>query len=559
MAAGVVVVLAAFTFAGTTSWNYMQHDNGFCAGCHVMETPFQKFATGAGEHEALTCHDCHQQSIFASTRQLVLWVANRPVEIDDHAPVPDSRCESCHSSEPDTAATTHVRRLAGHRVHFESDSSALDSLLCVTCHGAEVHSFIPSGRTCSGSGCHEQQGITLGSMAELPEISCVTCHSFTADMVPMTTRDSAVSMLMPRRTQCFSCHEMADRLPNYQMSLDPHAGRCSSCHDVHVDTLPSDASTSCGDCHDLASSAFHEGVNHRKVQQDCLTCHQPHQASADASDCTGCHEAVRRQGGLRPPLPFDTAAVLRRRVSAIHDPPVPEPRGKGDVLIEEVSMPPRPDRGVGVVATDSFPHARHTKLACLTCHVVNSPTRTLTFEAPRGCDLCHHQDLLAGRVVEQECAACHGAEALAAPRVASLTVTTAGHAPRARPVPFRHDTHDARRCADCHSPPNVAPADSVASCAGCHATHHESEANCSTCHGEVAAAPQVQEAHTRATHAGCDACHDAARVAELVPTRGFCVTCHEKERDHEAARECTTCHFLEEPASYRTHLLGGKR
>jgi hypothetical protein len=342
------------------------------------------------------------------------------------------------------------------------------------------------------------------------------------------------------------------------MAKDPHGGKCSACHDVHLDSLPTDARASCTTCHDnLAASAFHDGVNHRDVKQDCLTCHKPHQASADASDCAGCHEAVRREGLAQPPQPFDTTAVLRRRVSAIHDPPEPEPRGKGDILIEEVSTPPRPLRGVGVVSADSFPHPRHTSLPCLTCHVVNSPTRTLTFEAPRGCDLCHHQELIAGRVVEQECAACHESGSLATTLAATVTVTTKDHAPLERWVGFAHNDHAKAACADCHRPPDAAPVDSVRSCAGCHVTHHEGQADCSTCHGDAATAAEGADAHTRATHGGCDACHDPVRVAELIPNRAFCVTCHMTERDHKPAKECTTCHFLEEPGTYRSHLTAG--
>jgi hypothetical protein len=365
-------------------------------------------------------------------------------------------------------------------------------------------------------------------------------------------------MLMPRREQCFSCHEMADKLIGYEMSRDPHDGKCSACHDVHLDSLPTDARESCTTCHDnLASSAFHDGVNHRKVKQDCLTCHQPHAASADASDCRGCHEAVRREGGLRPPLPFDTMSVVRRRVSAIHDPPATEPRGKGDVLIEEVSTPPRPDRGVGVVAADSFSHPRHEALPCLTCHVVNSPTKSLTFESPRGCDLCHHQELFAGRVVEQECAKCHQASALATAYEAVVMVTTATHSPRQRGVKFRHDSHTSPACADCHRPPEAMPTDSVLSCAGCHVQHHEQQADCSACHGDAATAAEGRDSHTRSSHARCDACHDPAIVRGLVPNRAFCVTCHMTERDHKPAKECTTCHFLTDPAGYRSHLLSG--
>ncbi|MDH5642820.1 MAG: NapC/NirT family cytochrome c, partial [Gemmatimonadota bacterium] len=52
---GFVVITAGTT--GAVSWNYMQHDNDFCTGCHVMGEAYQRFT--ASEHDTLNCHDCH--------------------------------------------------------------------------------------------------------------------------------------------------------------------------------------------------------------------------------------------------------------------------------------------------------------------------------------------------------------------------------------------------------------------------------------------------------------------------------------------------------------------
>ena len=93
LAGTAVIVLSAAGF-GAVSWNYMQHDNGFCTGCHIMKGPFERF-TGS-KHDSLSCHDCHQQSIFASTRQLYLWVADRPEQIEMHSKVPTRICAACH-------------------------------------------------------------------------------------------------------------------------------------------------------------------------------------------------------------------------------------------------------------------------------------------------------------------------------------------------------------------------------------------------------------------------------------------------------------------------------
>ncbi len=573
MALGVVLVLAASSFAGAKSWHYMQHDNGFCAGCHIMEQPFGQFDLGAGKHQDRECHDCHQQSIWASSYQLILWVAERPDKIKPHAPVPRQRCEGCHQLQDGKEPWEHALYLAGHKVHFESDSSALKDLTCVTCHGQEIHQFIPSARTCQQSGCHENQSVKMSGMVDLPEINCVTCHNFTADLVPLASRDSAVHALIPAAKQCRSCHKMEEKPRNFDITRDPHNGSCGMCHDVHADSLPSDAIGSCTTCHtDLSRSAFHTGANHKRVQQACLTCHQPHAASADASDCVGCHTAVRSRGKAKPPLPFDTAAAARRISLVPVGPGVPstlhmvpqapvantvfeerrnDHRGKGDEL--QADLPPARDSPATTEpsAQDTFPHSRHNSLQCLTCHTVNRADQGLVFEVPRGCDLCHHQSLRSGTADAKDCARCHQPDALAVPKPQVVSITVGKHAAVPRTVGFSHDRHLRTACASCHIPPQLTPPDSVRTCKACHDQHHEERRNCAACHSRG----DLPAAHSRDAHVGCDACHKSTTIAQLTPNRQFCLSCHTKQGDHQPQQECTTCHFLQTPAEYRSHLL----
>ena len=569
LAGGALIALFVAGFAGIKSWNYMQHDNGFCTGCHVMEKPFARFQIGAGKHDTLQCHNCHQQSIFASTRQLVLWVANRPTEIGKHAPVPNTRCESCHSLEgPKTKKWEHVRNLAGHRVHFDSDSLPLKDLQCVTCHGQEVHKFIPSARTCQQSGCHEKQGIKLNKMTDLAEINCAVCHAFRKDLPALATDSAARQALVPAVGQCTACHQMKARLPNYRVERDPHDGTCGACHDVHAHRTPEDARGSCDKCHaNLEKSPFHAGPSHKRVAKQCLTCHEPHAASVDASDCVGCHTQARKRGNVKPPLPFDTMSVVRTRVSAVHAPvltaPIEEPmppRGKGDVPPEE-DPPPGPSVASAVpiipsAPVDTFPHSRHTSLACITCHTLSGAGGKLVFAVPRGCDLCHHQALYRGTLEPKACAACHTTAKIEGPRVALMSVQGPEHPPRVREVRFAHGQHAATvQCVDCHRPPNAMPTDSVRRCQGCHVPHHTVGRDCATCHAAATSQAVVRAVHVRQTHSACDKCHRATVINALVPNRTFCVTCHEAQRNHKPAGECSTCHFLQSPAEYRFHLM----
>ena len=568
LAGGVVVLVLAAAGGGAVSWNYMQHDNGFCTGCHIMAEPFGKFQTGAGKHDSLQCHDCHQQSIYASTRQLYLWVAERPQEIGAHAGVPDRICSNCHVTGQ-SETWQRIASTAGHRTHLESDSSAMAELQCITCHGAETHKFVPSSQTCGQSGCHESTDteIALGKMQDQTSLHCVTCHQFTAEVPLLATRDSASGAMVPSLKQCLSCHQMESLIPDFDAARDPHGGTCGTCHNPHEQKVAGEATKTCATaaCHgDWRDEPFHTGASHRRNVQQCTTCHLPHRAKVDASDCAGCHTEVRaRTGNVRPPLPFDTTRALRRSTldGRLH-PGLMKPapgdgggggpgagRGRDASPDARLPFPARPS----IPAADSFPHPRHRRLACLTCHVTTSGDARLTFEAPRGCQICHHE-----RPATNDCARCHRAEALAEPQPVTMVVRVERRPVTERQVKFVHAAHTSRRCVECHTAPVSLEASVPArTCASCHADHHKAEQACASCHGGDA----TRAAHARpvTAHQRCDACHKPATVQALTPDRSFCLTCHQPQVDHYPAKECTTCHFLTSPERYRHRLTGGRR
>jgi len=202
---------------------------------------------------------------------------------------------------------------------------------------------------------------------------------------------------------------------------------------------------------------------------------------------------------------------------------------------------------------DSFPHDRHKSLTCITCHLSKQAHGRLTFEAPRGCMICHHQ-----AAATLTCSTCHrDAPAMAAETV--QVVVQVKDAPlRTHRVPFDHATHRELRCVQCHTTPvTLAPSGEVARCSTCHEDHHAAGRSCASCHAE--AGPELRAAHARpaAAHEGCDACHRSEEVRGLVPDRRLCLTCHVKQQDHYAAQECTVCHFQAGPAQYQSHLRRG--
>src|SRR6266540_1029804 len=238
LAAAAAVVLGVVGF-GTAGWNYMQHDNGFCTGCHVMGPAYQRFVQS--EHDSLSCHDCHQQSLFASMRQLYLWVAERPQEIGPHAKVATQVCARCHVTGSGRETWQRIASTAGHRTHLESDSAALKNIQCVTCHGLEVHRFAPVDSTCAQAGCHVSTAITMGRMRGQTSLHCATCHRFTREVPALFPAESARGRLVPGVTECFSCHQMRVLLTEFDPARDPHAGTCGVCHNPHKQERPRDA------------------------------------------------------------------------------------------------------------------------------------------------------------------------------------------------------------------------------------------------------------------------------------------------------------------------------
>jgi hypothetical protein len=226
-------------------------------------------------------------------------------------------------------------------------------------------------------------------------------------------------------------------------------------------------------------------------------------------------------------------------------------RGQGDRPPDD--QPPGGRTEVSVSPSDTFPHARHNRLACLTCHDLRSKER-LMFEVPRGCQTCHHQ-----RPARSDCATCHQPEELAEPRPVSVRVVVPQHPPRLRDVAFEHGRHERLECTGCHTMPvSLAPSDSVRTCAACHANHHAEGRACASCHRtDAIIAPHEQPVQV---HQACAACHTPATVARLVPVRSFCLTCHSDDVDHFTPKECTACHFQSTPAELQPRLqrTGGR-
>jgi hypothetical protein len=287
---GAILVVSG-AGAGLLGWNYVQHDNGFCTGCHVMGPAFVKFTQS--EHSQLECHDCHTQPISASARQLYLWVLERPEDIGEHAPVATEVCARCHIQDDPEETWQAIAATQGHQVHLTSDDSALANVQCVTCHAPALHRFAPAEATCAQSGCHlpAETNIVLGAMAgSETTMHCLGCHQYTAPAV--ADGQIGAGGIVPPLEACGGCHGMQPIIAEFMPGNDPHQAVCGACHNPHNQTTPAAALETCASagCHSdpEALTPFHRGL-HEGVVENCATCHSAHDFVADGADCRSCH------------------------------------------------------------------------------------------------------------------------------------------------------------------------------------------------------------------------------------------------------------------------------
>jgi len=570
LGAGVGGTVLAAALVGGWSYNYMMNENDFCSSCHVMKSAFGKFQSS--EHTKLKCHDCHQQSIFASTKELYYWVLDRPDKIPVHRKVPNGICTDCHITPKRDSVWQRISATSGHQVHLKSDSSALRDVTCLSCHATEVHAFRATDLSCGESGCHENQKIKLGAMANQSSLHCITCHEFARPVSETISVDSTKAALVPAKLQCFSCHEMREQLAKRGLDKDPHKAACGICHNPHVQEKAAGALKSCAtsECHANADTltAFHRGLG-THVIDNCSACHTAHSWKVESTECIGCHKNIFDERRARPQRSASIAPSSRAIVPedlslppGAHRPVIDRPQRAApmagsaghrsspggpspDGEIEEprtytwnATAPAAARRAPQQAVADSqrttapFSHARHRKVNCESCHNSNEQHGAVFVKTPSGCQSCHHaKDERSGK-----CETCHASEELKARGVdVTLRVSTRKE-DLTRPLTFDHTVHAKSACAECHD--DSVGRRVVKTCTGCHETHHTLERTCATCH------QSPREQHQRVAHDGCAACHTDAIVAALQPGRSLCLVCHAEQTEHKPAKECVVCHLV---------------
>lgn len=547
---GLVALVVGGVYAYRT-WDHVRHDDAFCVSCHSDdEALFERLRHG--EHADLTCHDCHAQSTSASLRQ-VRWVVDPPDEIGPHASVPDGTCEGCHVTDDPDSTWQRISATAGHRIHLEADTVALEGVTCSTCHGLQVHRFVPADRSCGQSGCHQPAltQIVLGDMAGQTGFHCVTCHEFTAPVAEGVPVDTARQAFVPSVEECASCHEMGNLLVGLDPEVDPHDAVCGTCHNPHSQEAPAEAGERCSECHAPADrlTPFHRGID-AAVLEDCAGCHDPHTFVVEGADCVACHADV--VGGTPTAGPRSREARERQEEAGDRsDRRAPHSRVvTSETLVHPVAFEARSptwsrdvaDAWIGMRGSarslvqqqpSRFDHAAHDDIECTECHTSREYHGQVSIESRTRCQTCHHT----APVLDAGCARCHDGADVSAPRSVAARLEIAGRG-RSRTLRFDHDDHGIVGCERCHTGGTAMGVERT--CASCHADHSATIDDCTTCHRDPAADAHTREVHSR----GCagSGCHEDPAYGAMTQDRNTCLSCHRDRVDHRPGQACAPCH-----------------
>jgi hypothetical protein len=546
-----LLVIGVLSSSSAAFYTYSQQNNQFCLSCHTLHDEiFQRFQQSKHHTVAnLRCHDCHDESLYAETRQIVYWMTRRPTKVGPHAPVPRQVCANCHVRKDSDSTWKHIAATAGHTVHLLSDTGKALHIECLTCHGVTAHRFVPVAQTCAQSGCHESTPFKLGKMAGQTAQHCTMCHNFTVPVGEHASFDSARHALVPVNANCQSCHAMQQQMAAFVPANDPHNGRCGDCHDPHKQVSVAAAWTTCTNsgCHARADTltSFHRGLA-PKALASCGNCHKAHTWKLSGGACLSCHKDIYSdkpsaahiaQTRSRAPPQVDATPSFVRFASAVAS----WSRNLSRDTTRHV---------LRAAGSEPFAHSRHRGLACTSCHDASGSVHgALLVRTKTDCESCHH-----GADPKQDrsmiaCVGCHAKGDLArAPAQQLVQVRMSVYAaPKERSLPFAHALHASVQCASCHSTPVTRAV--ARDCTSCHAEHHVATASCITCHAGAKAVHRRQDVHQGCTGSGC---HRDISALGLTATRNVCLTCHNDRAAHKPGQECAKCHQVQwSPAAVR--------
>jgi DmsE family decaheme c-type cytochrome len=245
--------------------------------------PSAQAASGyVGEDTCLTCHDGMQKGYTTTAHGR----AAHP-----RSPAAAHGCESCHGPGAKHAADPAV---PGSIISFTRIEPRAASRQCLTCHARDSHTLWD------------------GSMHDVRNLSCVTCHSVHDFKSPRAQLKTA-----SETDTCAACHrtQAQKSLRFGHMPLAEGRMTCSSCHNPHGSTnermlrVGNWINESCYSCHTDKRGPFL--FEHAAGRENCVTCHDPHGSNHDRMLqaklpflCQRCHIGTRH-----PSTIYDLAAV----------------------------------------------------------------------------------------------------------------------------------------------------------------------------------------------------------------------------------------------------------
>lgn len=531
-----------------------------CADCHHPDGwkmvegrfTFTHKQTGfplLGQHNALSCKDCHASLVFDEADQSCI-----SCHTDVHQQTTGPDCARCHNEEswlvPDMTALHRLTRFPLTGAHYAAD--------CRDCHQSNSSLlFEPLPVDCFS--CHQQDYLNAkvpDHVANNYSTNCVDCHNINAVSWSGAGINHAFFPLQESHNiDCAQCHIQGQ--PYNSISQE-----CSSCHltDYQQAVNPNHSSvgfpTQCNECHDLnpgwrpASFSNHDNQffpvysgKHKGEWESCTDCHT---ISNDFSQfsCIGCHEH-NQQDMNEEHSDVSGYAYDSRACFECH------PSGDGDKVFDH--------------NTTSFPlTGAHNTIICADCHTSGySGTST----ACQSCHRQHYNDAANPSHTQlglsQDCAECHTTN------------------PDWQPATFaQHDNYFVLRgahqriasnCFDCHEGNYV---NSPNSCFGCHASaydqttnppHQQAQfsTNCEECHSEQAWTPATFDHDQQyfpiysANHAGewqsCAECHTTPENYAIFS----CIDCHEHNQpDSESQHAGISGYTYASDACYACHPTG---
>lgn len=510
LASVIAIVGAAAVIAAFAGIAQATDQPGFCASaCHEMR-PYHT-AWSSGPHADVSCVSCHVDPgttarlshKVVALKEVWISVAGDPsFPLEKPAPVPDSRCLTCHD-DIRTASTGF-----DHASHAEKGD-------CVSCHAEAGHRVTAGALKAAGvfnENASEKRAVESSAVAavgagsanvagHLP-VACANCHDMQATGCASCHEPEHASTGPAQKTaECTTCHSPGQQFA-FAHPTDP--GACDSCH---TPKQTHSFQGACATCHTTPGVAWAFDHNDRA---DCRNCHKS-PAKHRGGPCSTCHKVSKTWAFSHP--------SSSSSCTSCHNTPAKHRAGSCTTCHKTGASWAFAHPSSGSCTSCHTRPAAHKSGSCTSCHKSRT---SWAFSHPSGgskCTSCHARP---AKHSTSSCTSCH--------KVGSSWA-------------FRHPGSSAS-CTSCHNRPS---GHRSGSCVTCHSTsswkfRHPGSKSCSSCHNPP----------SNHYSGSCGSCHSPSRSWSSatfshprVPGgehsyRSFaCSSCHPKSY---ASYSCLKCH-----------------